>query len=580
MLDPSRQSLTSPVVDALVATGIEAQRAGDPDAAEKAFREVLAADPTEPRAVRYLGAILAERGAIDAALECFEAALERVGSPSAATLGFYNNYANALRRAEQYSAAEKVLVELVSIARSAWQPWHNLGQTLREVDRLDEAEAAMRHAVTLEPGFGPNHGVLGEILFRLGQLEDAEAALQHCVDLGWQADPSTWATIGASRRLLGRPDEAREALERAFQLSGPTPTAHSNLGLVLNDLGRFDEAIAQVDAAVDIDPDDDTMHTHRGFVLLSAGRVSDGWEEWEHGLLEGFRGKERGLEVPRWTPDDADARVLVYREQGIGDELMFSSCYPDVIAAAREVVIECDPRLSALFGRSFPEAEVRAVSVDALGNETRHDFDRAIPAGSLPRFFRSTIDEFPDRRVILRAQADRVAEWHERLRAAGPPPYVGFAWRSGVITAERRREYTRLETWGEIFAVPNVTWVSLQYDECEPELRDAERRFGVRMHRWPFLDLMNDLDEVAALTSTLDLVVSARSAVAMLSGGLGVDTITLANRYAWADLGTARLPWLPAVRMMYRQPVGDWTPVLSATARAIDELANRTPSPD
>jgi tetratricopeptide (TPR) repeat protein len=561
----------------LVAAGVEAQRGGDPDAAEEAFREALAVDSTDPSAVRHLGASLAERGEYAAAIELFEAALERVGPPSTATVAFYNNYANALRLAGRCHTAEKLLRELVSIATQAWQPWHNLGQTLRDLGRLNEAAAAMLRAVEREPGFAPSHGVLGEILFKLGRLEEADSSLQHCIELGWRSDPEVWATIGANQRLLGRLDEAREAFERVLALAAPTPDAHSDLGLVLSELGRFDEAIVQFDEAIRLEPSD-KMRAYRGHVLLAAGRLTEGWEEWEHGFEEGLRGKPRGLGVPRWTPADRDARVLVYREQGIGDELMLASCYPDIIAAARDVIIECDPRLISLFARSFPQAEVRAPTVDASGQEAIQDYERAIPAGSLPRLFRQEIDAFPQRRVHVRADPYRINRWHEVLHAAGPAPHIGIAWRSKVMTAERRREYTRLEEWDRIFAVPNITWINLQYDDCEQELRLAEQRFGIQLHRWETLDLMNDLDEVAALTTNLDLVVAPRSAVSMLSGALGIDTITLANSHAWADLGTRRLPWLPSVRMLYRRPNGQWAPVLSAAADSIAEAAQQCTS--
>src|SRR5262249_33815621 len=129
------------------------------------------------------------------------------------------------------------------------------------------------------------------------------------------------------------------------------------------------------------------------------------------------------------------------------------------------------------------------------------------------------------------------------------------------------------DEWGALFTVPGITWVNLQYDDCEAELRRAEVRFGVRVHRWESLDLMNDLDEVAALTTALDVVVSPRTAVSMLSAALGVDTITLASPHSWADLGTTRLPWLPATRMIYREPTGDWAPVLSAAAGEIAAIA-------
>jgi tetratricopeptide (TPR) repeat protein len=566
-------------VELLVATGVKAQRTGDVAGAEAAFRQVLDADPTEPRAIQFLGAILGERNEIYAALDLFEVALERVGTPSVESLGFYNNYANLLRRAERFAKAEEILRELVKIAPSDWQPWHNLGQTLRDIERFDEAAGALRRAVMLEPGFGPNHGVLGEVLYNLGRLNSAGAALQRCIDLGWKSDANVWTTIGANLRLLGRLDEALETLQHAIALSGEMPGAHSNIGVVLSQLGRFDESLGHFDRAIELDPDNAQLHAYRGYVMLASGNLVGAWDEWDRGLEGGPRGKDRTTGVPRWSIDDKDSRVLVYREQGVGDEIMFASCYDDILATAREVVIECEPRLTPLFARSFPTAVVRERSHDVWGRETMHDFDHSIPAGTLPRIFRRNIEDFPERRAVLKADPERVAQWRERLREAGPPPYIGISWRSKIQTAERRLEYTRLEEWGELFAVPNVTWVNLQYDKCERELHDAEEQFGVQIHRWESLDLMNDFDEVAALMSALDLVVSARNAVAMLGGALNIDTLTFTGRNSWADLGTDHLPWLPALQLIHREPNGEWAPVLTAAAQRVAEVAAHATSP-
>jgi hypothetical protein len=265
----------------------------------------------------------------------------------------------------------------------------------------------------------------------------------------------------------------------------------------------------------------------------------------------------------------------VYREQGIGDEIMLASLYPDLIDAAREVVIECETRLVPLFARSFPKAEVRAQTHDEMRRETVHDFDRATAAGSLIRWFRPSLDAFPDRSSFLVPDPGRVTAWQERLAEIGPPPYVGISWRSKIQTAERRLEYTRLDEWAGIFQVPGVTWVNLQYDDCNRELRDAETRFGVQIHRWDWLDLMNDFDEVAALITALDLVVAPFNAVSMLSGGLGVRTVAMGNRFGWAELNAGRMPWTPSVVVALRTPVEEWDEVLDVAAREVANVADR-----
>ena len=343
-------------------------------------------------------------------------------------------------------------------------------------------------------------------------------------------------------------------------------------------MGRFDDAVAAFDTSLELVPDNNTVHGYKGFSLLAAGRLEHAWEEWEYGIQGGPRGEERLLGVPRWTPDDVDTRVLVYREQGVGDEILLSSCYPDLIAAARDVVIECDARVVPLFARSFPRAEVRAQTVDAFRNEAMSDFDHAIPAGSLPLHFRRSLADFPDRRSHLKADPERVRVWKERLAELGPGPYVGLSWRSKVKTAERRLEYTRLDEWGPIFANEGVTWINLQYDECERELYAAEESFGVKIHRWEELDLMNDFDEIAALNTALDLVLAPRNAVAMLSSSLGVRTITLGNRYGWPQLGTDYFPWLPALELVTRLPNEEWDHVIARAAEIVAQTVQNAVS--
>jgi tetratricopeptide (TPR) repeat protein len=556
-------------IDLLLATGERAQRSGDLASAERTYRRVLDTDPYEARATQLLGAMLADRNDIDASIDLFEAAAPHVGPVSSETFGFYNNYANVLRRSRRFRSAESMLRALVSVAPRAWQPWHNLGQTLNDLERYDEAVAAMRRAVMLEPGNATNHAALGELLHNLGRLNSADVSLRRAIELGCANDHAVWTVLAKNERLLGRLDQALEMVTRALELSGGSPAAHKNAGVVLMELGRFDESVAHLREAIAAEPDNDESHSYLGYALLAAGRLTESFDPWDRAIKGGPRGTERDLGVPRWTPADADARVLVYREQGVGDEIMLASLYPDLVDSARSVVIECDARLVPLFTRSFPAAAVRAQTHDELGRETVHDVDRTTPAGSLIRWFRPRVDAFPDRRSYLVPDAARVAQWRERLAAIGPGPYVGVSWRSKLRTAERRNEYTRLDEWGDVFSVPGATWINLQYDDCNRELRDAEKRFGVQIQRWDWLDLMNDFDEVAALTTALDLVVAPFNAVAMLSGALGVRTVAMGNRYGWGELGTGRMPWMPSIVVASRMPNEEWDEVLTTAARDV-----------
>jgi tetratricopeptide (TPR) repeat protein len=560
-------------LDELLICAVEAHRRGDLAQSERICRQVLESDPTEPGAAQILGAILSERDESEEAIALFDAAAPRVGNLDADNVGFFNNYANALRRGKRYSQAEVLLRQIVGVESKSWHAWHNLGQVLKDSERYSEAVAPLRRATQLAPDHGPNHAVLGEVLYHLGRLRSAEVSLRRCIELGWDSDVNLWTLLGNAVRLLGDLTEAIVCFEHALKLSNGSAAARSNLAIAYGQVGRFQEAIEHAHRSIEVEPETDIMHSNASYVLLTAGEIVEGWAEWEWGLL-GPRGNERPTNKPRWTPEHRDGRVLCYREQGVGDEILFASCYPDLIADASDVVIETDARVATLFARSFPGAEVRAQTINLLAgslaeSETMHDYDYAIPAGSLPGHYRTSLADFPERDSFLVADPERVAAWAARLAEIGPGPFVGMSWRSRLQTAERRLEYTQLDQWGELFAIPGVNWVNLQYDECERDLRMAERKFGVQIHRWEWLDLMNDFEEVAALTKCLDLVVAPRSAVSMLAGGLGVPTVMMGNRWDWSDLGSDTSPWFPTIQLVFRHLGEEWDPVLATAASAV-----------
>jgi hypothetical protein len=132
---------------------------------------------------------------------------------------------------------------------------------------------------------------------------------------------------------------------------------------------------------------------------------------------------------------------------------------------------------------------------------------------------------------------------------------------------ERDRYYADLATWQPILQSTGAAIVNLQYDDAEAELAKAESDFGVKIHRWPSVDLRNDLESVAALIWSLDLVMTAPTAVGSLAGALGIETWQIDPGTDWTAFGEERSPWLPAIRHFRREAgTADWRPLLDMVA--------------
>ena len=91
-----------------------------------------------------------------------------------------------------------------------------------------------------------------------------------------------------------------------------------------------------------------------------------------------------------WTGSRLEGKnILVYAEQGVGDEVMFASCIPDLMEEAPgKLLLECSPRLEPLFGRSFPGVEVRGKTRDENFSWLQEEgpLDYSLPIDSLPKF--------------------------------------------------------------------------------------------------------------------------------------------------------------------------------------------------
>jgi Flp pilus assembly protein TadD len=561
---------------------VAAYEAGRADEAARALDDVLAVIPTSADALCARGMVAATQDDRETAARCLREGLRLFGGPpDMTTAEAWNELGVSLRAIGELDEAEHALRTLVDRLPAEGRGWHNLGLVLSELDRHDEAAAAARKAVALLPDHPGVLGLLGKELRAQGRLNSAVAVLERA-HAGAQADIDIISSLANTLFFVGEIDRALELFRTAVELCPDSPQPWTNLGTMLYAVLEIDDALAAHRRALSFAPDAAPYRFRCSAALLQKGELLEGWTEYDQ-RLDGDPPLRRWAGTPHWDGGSfSGTRLLVYREQGIGDEIMFASCIPDLVERAlgrADLVIETDPRVVPLFARSFPTVTVRAQTKDCMASDDEPppvapDADLAVAMGSLGRHLRRSVDEFPRRDSgYLVASDAAVARWSGRLAELGPGPFVGISWRSMIRTAERRLEYSRLDEWGEILSVAGVQFVLLQYDDCEREVLAAEHRHGITIHRWRDLDLKDDFENIAALITNLDLVVAPRNAVTMLAGALGAPTLAVGNEGDWSECGTRQLPWFSRVECINRKVREPWDVVLHATADRVARLA-------
>jgi tetratricopeptide (TPR) repeat protein len=338
-------------------------------------------------------------------------------------------------------------------------------------------------------------------------------------------------------------------------------------------------------------------HSH---TLLAQGRVREGWARNLVRVENSELKKLQGVRV--WDGSDLAARsIFVIVEGGTGDELRDAVCYRELSERAAQVTIACDPRLETLLKRSFPRVKTwptsrtervsgvnrrlsRLIDEATLEEVRRHDF--CVVGPDLFYFFKPAAEDYGKPSPYLQPDPKLVAHWRARLAALGPGPKIGVAWSTIRQNYRFFSCYTKLAEWGPILTAPGAVFVNLQYGDCKDELREAEQRFGVRIHRWPDLDLLNDFDSVAGLIAELDLVLAPNSTTLELAGALGARAWYMVNEYQTLDHfrlmdpATRQDRCYPSVRIFMAKQPGDSTSLIAQVAGELERTFGLSRSRD
>lgn len=451
---------------------------------------------------------------------------------------------------------------------------HLLGVLLHRADRSAEAIPWLERVVSMQSDQAEAALHLGSAYQGVERFAEAEKAYRDCIALAPRL-AAAQVSLGILLKQQGRLAEARSAFEAALVLEPEAVEVWHNLGNLQRDLGDEVGACRSFERALAIDPSFLEAKFSHALTRLSMGDFVLGWEGHEVRLQLPRRAADlRPFDHPRWQGQDLTGRtLLVWGEQGIGDEILHAGMYRELIEARVRCVFECSAKLVPLFRRSFPEAIVVPRTLPPHPS-TLDDVAAQSAAGSIARYLRPSLDHFPRRRAYLHPDPRRVEHWRDRLAGLGPGLKIGFCWRSSDVRGERALACSTLESWVRLFAAPGVHWICLQYDECRVELEAAQQRVSNHLHRFD-LDYFNDLDEVSALTAALDLVISAPTAVSVHAAALGVEVWQLAYGADWQTHGTSTVPWFPTLTRYPRRWDESWAMVLSRIEVALMNRAGR-----
>ena len=468
---------------------------------------------------------------------------------------------------------------------------HDLGRLAFKMDMLPQAEALFRHCLSFKLGAREPSNNLGALLRRQMRFDEAIEVLRAAL----MAEPESamlWLTLGTIVGDKGDIDQAEIFYCEALRLEPDYAKAHYNLSNILFTTRRHEEALSHCRRAIelsDVPQDTSMMRFALSTMLLARSELTEGWRYYDARLEPTYAEPIHFVvDRPRWTPgtDIRGRHMMLFGEQGLGDEVLFANVLDDVLAELGpegRLTVAVTDRLLPLFQRSYPSVRFGPhATLKGDGRAFRgaqfikdwNEIDYWAPLGAMLKTHRAELSQFPIRPSgYMKPDPARVQQWRERL-AMLPGLKVGVLWTSLVIDSSRHLYFAPFDDWRAVLQTPGVTFVNLQYGDQSQAIAHAREAFGVEIHQPPGIDLRNDLDDVAALSAALDLVVGFSNASFNLAAASGAPAWLIAVESAWTRLGTDNYPWYSQVRAYSPEAPGDWTSVMAAIATDLNQAAN------
>lgn len=366
-------------------------------------------------------------------------------------------------------------------------------------------------------------------------------------------------------------DSAIEDFTRALKINPKYVHALIQRGACHWEMRRWDEAYESFKLANEIDPDNANANWILGLLALQRNDFKVGWPLYERRWnSERFKSRPLQSNKPQWNKQPELRSVLVWGEQGIGDQIIYGSLLPAIRKHADKVTALVDPRLVSIFKRSMPDINFMS-HIEAVPAELH---DSHIPFASIGRCFIETLEDIDTHaaRRYLKADPELVEKYRQELGFTKDKLTVGISWASSAIKIGPHKSVKLQEMLP--FMKDEYQILNLQYGSSKNAV-DAFNRENDTDIVTTGVDLVKDFEGLAALCSLCDVIIAVSSTTVHLAGALGCRVLLMdANKlWYWGNKNGQMSAWYPSVKIFQRDNmIAPWTNVVEAVENELRRI--------
>ena len=422
-----------------------------------------------------------------------------------------NIYALILISKKQYTKSIIFLKKAISIDRNYIDTYNNLGTCFFENERLDDAFKYFSKAYKINKNY-----------------------------------PNTLINIGNILSLKDKYTFAIRIFNKALEILPNNINVLSNIAICYfrkRDIKKAKEYFEKVE---NISQNNHDLKYIYSTTLLNLGEYKKAWKLFEsrfylkknYKFIKNQKIKSLDKEI-----NFKNDKILILREQGIGEEILFSSIYRRILINDN-ISIETDERLLDVFTRSFNKKVFYKEGYFSDKNELLKEFDHIIHAGSLCKYFINSEKDIDTSAYLIEDANIRNLYKKKSFFQDKEKLKVGISWRSKVSIYGDLKSIS-IKDFDPIYK-KNRSIFSLQYGNIETE-KILCKKTKRNLIFFDNVDLFNDFNSLMGILANIDIFITVSNSTAHLAAAMGVRTILLcpkkSSTYFYWDIKRKKSPW-------------------------------------
>ena len=474
-------------------------------------------------------------------------------------------YANKLAPLSDFSKAIKMLEKIIENDPNFIEAYLMLAKIFKETNRNEEVKILSK----ANKKFPDNYLIMYDLamvkLFGTGEKEEALELFSKCVEKLPQI-ANAWACLGTAYVMNRELEMGKTCYETALSIDPKQFNSMLGLGVYHFECGNLVKAREFYDRSLMVNKDSYYANFNIGILEMLEGKFEKGLKINERrdkdSILNRYGGKGY-IEMQKEDVKKGDnKKIVVIKEQGYGDDIMFSRYLKPFSELGYKVTFAAHPEMIELL-KTSPDLDNINI-VYSLPESHPKTFDYRTFSMSIPYLMQDFLEKKPR---PLNIDASRIN--NKKLKFSKKiKDYlnkknikVGITWSGNPKHWRDKNRSIPIELFKDLFSLEEINFFALQKvlrKTDEDLIKNYKNVINTSKELHDFL-------HTAYITSKMDYILTIDTSLVHLAGSMNKKTYLFCPKVPdWRWGLKEKQEWYPSVNLLRQKNVGDWSEPLKS----------------